>query len=887
MPLIEVFSQLEENYPIRFFYDPAWVDSISVSLEAEGLNLEEFLDKLIDGTDLEYHLEKSGRIIFTKGHKIVKLPENFFKEEIPEEPKRITYSIFDKKEDPELLRSVPDVESREFTIGDQPNASGEATISGYIRMSSTGEPLIGASVFITSPFVGATTNAFGYYMLTLPQGNYRLHFKSVGMVETTRKINLRGDGQFDLKMDEDIIPLDEIVVQGELNIINSIQTGRITLDQVTIKTMPTILGEIDIMKISLTLPGVQTVGEGASGFNVRGGATDQNLILLDDVVVYNPSHLFGFFSAFNPDAIKGAGLYKSSIQADYGGRISSVLDIAIREGSKKKLNVSGGISPVSAKVTIDGPLKKDTTSFLLGIRSTYSDWLLEELNDDPELKNSSAFFGDVIGKIHHQANNNNSFTLSGYHSQDRFVLNDDTVYRYSNTNVMCKWRKTINHRLFSTVSLGFTEYNYKISNETSPANAFELNYGIQNSTFKGSFDWLPNANHGIKFGLNTTLYRLNPGSIKPIGGESIVDPRILNEEKGLETALYLGDEYKYNDRLSIYAGLRFSHFGLLGPGRQFKYLPGFSRETQFITDTVSFGKGSLIKAYSGPEYRFSSRYKLRNQSSIKFSYDRTQQFIHQLTNTTAVSPTDTWRLSNAFVKPQIGDQYSVGWYRTFPAYGINISVEGYYKKVRNLLEYKSGADLLVNEVLETDVINARGKSYGMEVFFRKKSGKLNGWISYTYSRALVKALGPFKVEQINQGEFFPANFDKPHNLAVVTNYKFNRRINMSTNIVYTSGRPVTFPIATYQFRGNTYSHFPERNQLRIPDYFRLDYSVNIEGNHKIKKPFHGSWSFSIYNLTGRNNAYSIFARTEDGKVQVFQLSVFAEPIPTLTYNFRF
>ncbi|MDN5200296.1 carboxypeptidase-like regulatory domain-containing protein [Fulvivirgaceae bacterium BMA10] len=887
-PFEDVVLDLENRYPISFFYDDAWINGVEISLKVEQSDLDMFLKTLLEKTNIQYYITEDHRIILVKGHELVtKIPKDYFDRIRQNNSVANRLEIFEDNtgEESEIISDTGNIQ---FEIGDKngDNDGRTATISGYIRNSKSGEPLIGVSVFKNDPFVGVVTDAFGYYVLTIPKGRHRLFFKSVGMLETNKLITLYGDGRFDIEMEEDIVSLKEVVIQGEKDIVDNLHTGRVKIDYEALKSMPPMLGDADIMKITLTLPGIQSVGEGSSGFNVRGGAADQNLILINDAVIYNPNHLFGFFSAFNPDVIKRADLFKSGIQAHFGGRISSVFDVAVRDGNKKKFSVSGGISPVTGKITLEGPIKKDTTSFLLGLRSTYSDWILGQLKD-PALSNSAGFFADAITKVVHQIDDRNSLTFSAYHSRDRFRLDSDTLYRYFNTNASVRWRHTINSRLFSSVLASYSNYTYDLNSRNSSSNAFELDYSINNTTVKSSIDWIPDARHNIKIGIDGTFYNLSPGSIKPLNEQSVIKQEILDKEKGLEGAIHLGDEFEYSDKLSLYAGIRFSHFSLIGPGNVFTYQSGISREVDFITDTIAFDNGSVIKSYSGPEYRFSLRYKLANDLSLKFSYDRTRQYIHQLTNSIAISPTDTWRLSNTHLKPQIGDQYSAGLYKNFLNKGIEISLEGYYKTTKNVLEYKDGADLLINEVLETDVIGATGRSYGVEVLVRKKVGKLNGWISYTYSRSEVKANGLFEGEKINNGKYFPSNFDKPHNLSFISNYKFNRRVSLSLNFTYSSGRPVTFPISTYKFRNNVFASFSDRNQLRIPDYYRLDVGINLEGNHKVNKPAHGSWSFSVYNLTGRNNVYSIFSSSEGRSISVNQLSIFSVPIPTITYNFKF
>ncbi len=880
-PWEQVVNDLEARYPIKFFFPEAWVSGFEVDITSEKQPLENFLREVFQNTNL-YFFISGDQVIITKDYQLVsKWPKS----------SDVTTNNFQ-----EIIEDIGEVESVQkstrqkavisYTIGDpqQRFTKGNASIFGYVKDINSGEPLVGVSIFIEEPLIGTTTDVFGYYLISLPKGNTQMHFKSIGMQEIIPQVTIHGDGQLDMEMEERVMSLTEIVISDEKDNVESIQTGVTRLNIKDIKNIPTALGEIDVMKIALTIPGVQSVGEGASGFNVRGGNTDQNLVLLDNTVVYNPSHLFGFFSVFNPDVIKSANLYKSGIQAQYGGRISSVFDIGIRDGNKKKLTLTGGISPITGRLTLEGPIKKDTSSFLIGIRSTYSDYILNLL-DDPVFNNSSASFSDVIGKVTHQFNSKNTVNASFYHSRDRFRLNSDTLYAYSNTGANLQWRHTFSNKFFGHFSSSYTNYTYNIQSDRTPELAFDLNYQINQASLNADFDVFLNA-HSLKFGLSATAYQLDPGTISP-ATDSNIKAVNLEQEKGIEGAVYIGDEFELSPKLSLYGGLRFSGFGRLGPQQVYSYQPGFSKEVIFITDTVNYQDGELVKAYGGLEYRFSFRYILKPNLSVKFSIDKTRQYIHLLTNTTAIAPTDVWRLSDQHIKPQIGLQYSAGLYRTFYQHGLELSVEGYYKTVDNLLEYKSGADLLVNEVLETDIINAKGRSYGVEFLLRKKSGKFNGWLSYTYSRSEVQATSSFPEERINSGEYYPSNFDQPHNLSLISNYKFNRRVNMSLNYTYHTGRPTTLPFTQYNFNGQVIPFFTDRNQFRIPDYMRVDVAINLEGNHKVGKLAHGSWTFSVYNVLGRNNAFSVFTDSSNGNIQVYQLSIFAQPIPTITYNFKF
>lgn len=900
-PFVEVVNYLEKKYPIRFYYDQQWIDSLSVSFDHKSAELKQVLSSMLKDTDLHVFVDRYNNVILTYDYQVINnIPDRFFSdnktidvtlEEVENTASDkmvtgiLTKDFKQSSDDGEVIKPI-----RFGNVNNQ-SSGGTVTIDGYLRNEINGEPLIGASVFIKELTIGVITDPFGYYSFTLPKGNHTIRFQYIGMKDASRQVQAYADGRLDLNMKADLVSLKEVVVKAERDKVDDIQTGLTRLTPKQLKIVPTVLGEADIMKITLTLPGVQTVGEGATGFNVRGGEVDQNLITLDDATIYNPNHLFGFFSAFNSDVIGSADLYKSGFQAEYGGRVSSVFDVNIRDGNRNKFSAKGGISPVTTKVSVEGPIKKEQSSFIFGLRSTYSDWILSLIND-PSIRNSSGSFFDVVSKVSHKVNEKNDITLSGYHSKDKFRLSSDTSYNYVNTSATLKWRHSFNKKLYGVTSLSYSDYEFKVANEVNPLESFELGYRLSDGQLKYDMSYFPNAKHRVKFGLSSKLYKLNPGFSRPLGNESIFSPEQLQKETALESAIHIGTESEITSKLSVYGGVRATLYNFLGAADVITYGEGVPKAEAFIVDTVSYDKGEIVQTYGGPEFRFSMRYKINPTFSFKASYDNTRQYIHILTNSIAVSPTDTWKLSDTHIKPKIGNQYSAGFYKSFSSSDITLSVEGYYKEVKNFIQYKSGAELLLNEALETDVINGFSKSYGIEFMLKRTSGRLNGWLSYTYSRAFAQANGPFKSEKINNGEFYPANFDKPHSLALVSNYKINRRVNFSVNYTFSTGRPTSFPFTIYNFGGRAYPFFSERNQFRIPDYHRVDIGANFEGNHKQHKRIHGTWSFSIYNLLSRDNVYSVFFRNGvnnsnnfDNGVQAFQLSVFSNMIPTLTYNF--
>ena len=880
-PFSEFVKSVEEKTPYIFYYNPKWTDSLTVTLSVADADLKEVLTEVLKPTDLNFAIALDNNVFITKVKTLLtSLPKGV----IPKNNFEATEDDFDAASFDKKVKKAAGEETKIYVLGTKSGGlTGSATVTGYVRVAATGEPLPGVSVFLPDPLIGVSTDALGQYSLTLPKGKRVITIQSVGLKTTTRTLMLYGDGKLDVELEDEITALNDVVVSSEQEAaVTGLQMGKEKLDIRSMKQMPLALGETDVMKVVLTLPGVQTVGEGTNGLNVRGGASNQNLILFNGATVYNPSHLFGFFSTFNPDVLKNLELYKSGFEANLGGRLSSVLEVTSREGNLKKFTATGGISPITGRLTLEGPIIKGRTSFLLSGRSTYSDWILKKLKN-AEFNNSTASFYDVNLNIGHKIDDNNHVTLSAYTSQDEFKLNTDTLYGYSDRNAALKWAHRFNQKLFGELTTTVSEYQFSMASEGNAINAFGLDYSVRQYQAKADFNYILNQRHTLHGGVSSILYDLKPGSYLPRGEKSLVIPDVLEGEKGLESAVYVGDNIEVNPKLSLYVGIRYSHFSYLGPKQVFQYKDGASVEVNNIVDTIQYSTG-MIKTYQGPEPRVNARYMLSKNSSLKFSYGRTRQYIQMLSNNTAIAPTDIWKLSDQYIKPQIGDQFSIGWFKNWGVF--ELSAETYYKFISQATDYQNGAVLIRNHHLETDVLNAKGKSYGAEFMIQKSAGRLNGWISYTYSRSFLKSQSQFEIEMVNKGKYYPSNFDKPHAVNVISNYKFNRRVNISLNLTYSTGRPITLPLAKFELDGVSRLIYSDRNAYRVPDYFRTDLSINIEGNHKIKKLAHSSWTVAVYNLTGRRNAYSVFFVSQNNKINGYKLSVFGQAIPTLTYNFR-
>lgn len=882
---------IEGQTAYHFFYNPADVDSLVVDLRIDKQPLRAVLRQLFEGSKFSFSIDNQQRVYVTVNRPIrTELPIGFFlrgSSDSETDSTSAAYLTESQKKRVEPETKVYEIGKRTNRDAGSPIRPGRSTINGYVRNVASGEPIVGAAVYIENPRLGTVTDQFGSYAITLPRGRHDLKLRSIGLKDARRRIVIYGDGKFDIEMEDDVIALKEVVIEAEKDAnIAGIQMGQERVDIKSIKQVPTALGEADLLRVIQTLPGVKTVGESSTGLNVRGGATDQNLILYNDAPIYNSSHLFGFFSAFNPDMIKSAELYKSAIPARFGGRLSSVLDVQTRDGNKKKFIGSGGIGLLTGRLTLEGPLIKDKTSFIIGVRTTYSDWLLKQLQN-ASFQKSQAQFYDLNLHVTHDFNEKNTIYLTGYMSRDRFRLNSDTSYRYQNQIATLKWKHVFTNKLYSVYTASYSGYKYSVSSEKNPLTAYQLDFAINQSQLKADFNFYPTNQHAVDFGISATHYNLSPGNFQPKGNESLIVPDVVANEKGLESAVYIGDRFDINPKLSISGGLRYSLYTYLGPHSVYQYVPGLPKAVNNIADTLTYANNQPIKTYHGPEYRFSLRYSLSSSASVKASFNRTRQYIQMLSNTTVISPTDIWKLSDPNIAPQIGDQYAVGLYKNNRTNTVEMSVEAYYKTMQNMLDYRSGATLILNHHIETDVVSAQGKAYGVEFLVKKMTGKLNGWLSYTYSRTLLRTNGQIGSDVINKGEYYPSSYDKPHDVTMIGNYKINRRFSLSLNFTYSTGRPITLPVAKYAVDNSLRLLYSERNQYRIPDYYRADFAMNIEGNHKVRKLAHSSWTLAVYNLTGRHNAYSVYFKSENGVINGYQLSIFGQPIPSITYNFRF
>lgn len=757
------------------------------------------------------------------------------------------------------------------------------TISGYLKDSETGEDLIGASVYVSEVKGGTTTNVYGYYSISLPAGSYTLTYSFVGYYTQTVPVELNGNKVLNINLVNEQINLQEVVVSGEREDRNveDVQMSVNKVNMVEVKKMPQLMGEVDIIRSIQLLPGVTSVGEGATGFNVRGGNVDQNLILLDEAPVYNSSHVMGFFSIFNADAIKDLQLYKGGIPANYGGRLSSVMDVRQKEGNMKRFSGSGGIGIISSRLNIEGPIQKDKSSFMLAGRRSYFD-VFTRMSNNEDLKDNIFYFYDLNAKINYIVDPKNRIYLSGYFGNDVLAFGELFGFRWGNGTGTFRWNHLFNEKLFSNLTAVYSNYDYTLG-IPSGAQAFDWKSNIISRNLKADFQYFPSTSHTLSFGADGIYYTFKPGEFIP-GNDQVFLNFKLEDDHAIESAAYISNEHKVNHRLTLQYGLRYNNFMMLGSKTEYIYDPSVPRSRSTIIDTVQYEKGEIIKHFHGPEPRFSAKYTLTPTSSLKGSYNRMRQNIHLVSNTSSASPFDIWTPSGTYVNPAKVDQVSLGYFKNIRSNSIELSAEVYYKKFYDLVDYVDGARLLANITLETELLNGEGRAYGLELLARKVTGNLTGWIAYTLSKTERLVPG------VNENQYFPANIDKPHDLTVVASYDINTRWNLSANFSYMTGRPITYPGSRWEWEDYTIPNYYNRNSARVPDYHRLDLSANYERPHVGDRRWQSSWSFGIYNVYARRNAFSIYFRQNEdnpAKTEAVRFSVFGTLIPSVTYNFKF
>jgi len=773
------------------------------------------------------------------------------------------------------------------------------TLSGTISEVSSNETLIGVTVAIPELKTGVTTNEYGFYSITLPEGTYTVLISYLGFEDITQQITLTENRRKDFLLSEEAEQLEEVVVTENVEKmdIRKPQMSVNTLSVGTIKKIPVILGEADVIKSILLLPGVTNAGEGASGFNVRGGAADQNLILLDEAIIFNSSHLFGFFSVFNPDAIKDVKLYKGGIPARYGGRVSSVLDIFQKEGNSKEFKMNGGIGAVASRLMLEGPIKKDKAAFLIGGRASYAHLFLPLFDVD-----NTAYFYDLNTKFNYRLNEKNNIFLSGYFGRDVFGINDSFVNTYGNAVGNFRWNHLFSDKLFSNLSLIYSDYYYGLKLDFV---GFNWNSGIRNFNLKYDLKHYATDKLQINYGINNVYYQFNPGKIEPSNSESGIIEEQLIEKYANEFAAYVDFEHRLSENLSVGYGLRFSHFMRLGQDELNVYANNnpvtydpfllIYQEADPI-DVINPGRGTTLSHFSNFEPRASLSYTLNQSSSIKASYTRLAQYLHLLSNTSSPTPLDVWTPSGPFTKPQLLDQYAFGYFKNINDGDFSLETEVFYKDVQNRIDYIDGANLIANNAIEQVILNGEARAYGLEFLLRKNEGKLQGWLAYTLSkseqrtpgRAPVIDNGRSNVETgINFGNWYNTPYDKTHDISLFLSYDLTDKWSFSGNFTYQTGQPTNYPVGQFEFQDLTVPYYGLRNSQRLPAYNRLDLSATLKPKKNKNRKLKGEWVFSLYNVYNRRNAASINFRQNDdtGVNEAVRTSIFGI-VPAVTYNFN-
>lgn len=861
-------DDLENKEQIRTFYQDQWIDTVLITISFTNRPLVQVLNKIFEKSRLKY--------VIYQGDAIVVYPRNA-------EQRYLT-----SKSDQDVL-----------VIGDPMNEGRykKAMLKGRITSGATGESQAGAKVFLPKTGKGVSSNSKGEYEIELPTGEHELQISFMGFEQNNQRIKLIESGRADFELFEETINLGEVTVMGDETQASRTQMSMLKVNSKILRELPVLMGEADVIKSMTTMPGVQTVGELSSGFNVRGGNSDQNLVLLDGAPVFNTSHLFGFFSMINPDGVRDVTLYKGGIPASYGERISSVMDVGLKDGNKDKLTIYGGLGIINSRITLEGPfVKGKKSSFIIGGRSTYSDWLLRKIKST-EFVNSVANFYDLNAKVSLAIGKKNRLELMGYNSSDAFNLNAGSLYWYGNTLASFNWKFNITDKFVSELKSAYSQYDFNVEekNEQNSLENYILKTGLDYQSIQYQFSYIPSEKHRINMGAKYIGYHFRPGEIIPGQEETMIIAKKVANEQAVETGVFVDDEFDLSTKITLNFGLRFSQYANYGPSTVYLYDSNHTKDLIYKTDSLVYGPNEKVKSYQGWEPRLSLKYNLENGGSVRMSYQKINQYVNQISNTAVVSPADFWKSSDYYIKPLQSEQLAIGFFKDYGKGDYETSTEIYYKNLKNLPEYKNGAVLLMNQHLETAMILSNGYSYGLEFMVKKSSGRLNGWLSYAYSRTMREADNLYREETINQGKYYPSVYDKPHDLSVIANYQISRRWRLSSNFELMSGRPATLPELKYVVGEAPLVFYSERNKYRMPSYHRLDVSITFDENLSKKRMWKGSWTLSVYNLYGRHNPYSVYYKknsdenVKDGQsiYQLYKLSIIGVPVPSITYNFKF
>lgn len=879
----ELVSLIELQTSCKVFYDTAQTKDIIVNMLLSNMPVEKVIRKAVENSDLTYTIIKESIYIYM-GTPIltdftlkmdttdaVKLP-------IQDKSEINTQNKFSKKLQAEVVEKI--------VIGSKiDNANKMVTVTGRLQKKETGEPLDGVTVYFETTGKGAITDHRGAVTFNLLPGKYRIILNHIGVEEKKVDLDVRNSGIFFVELDKKLISIKEVTVVTSLNRqLNSLNTGFENMAYGDLKEVPPMLGERDILKAVQMLPGVLNAGEGTTGLYIRGGTADQNHVYFNHIPIYNTSHLFGFFSSFNGEIINDVNMYKSHIPANYGGRISSILELNSKIGNRKNFKMRGGISPISTNVVAELPIKKERGSLIASYRTSYTDYLLSRV-ESPIYKKSSGGFYDFVLSGNYSLAETSTLNATFYASSDQFNLGEVSEYVYSNRGYSIVWEKLISAKVKSEVLVTQSKYNYEFISKENKSFGFKNNYAINHSEVKTQLMLNTSEKHSLNMGLGAVYYKIDRGDILPIEN-SVLSPLKLQNEQALEGAIFFSDQYRVSEKLKLYLGLRYVLYAHLGPQSVNMYATGMPQSVESVEKVVEFAQNEPTKYYNSPEIRFSLNYRMNINNALKFSFDQNRQYLYMVTNTNAISPQDQWKLSDYNLKPASGNQISIGYYRTVNYPSLSVSLEIYGKNMKNVLQYKDGAELISQPNIETEVLQGEQKSYGAELLIKKDKGNLSGWIAYAYSRSFMQVDDTYGWNRINNGKRYPTDYDKPHSLNIFTSIRANRRISLSSTIVYSTGRPITYPKAYYYVNSIPVFDYSDRNSGRIPDYFRLDAALNFEGNLRRNKFIHSWWSIGVYNLTGRKNAYSVFFRSDEKGFSGNKLSIIGVPVLSVTWNFK-
>ncbi len=760
------------------------------------------------------------------------------------------------------------------------------TLNGYIRDASNGEELIGVTAYVSELKGGSASNHYGFYSITLAKGTYTVIYSYVGYRNITKIIELDSNMSLNIEMEPDVTELTDVVITAEKEDVNieDVKMSSQSIDVNQVKLLPALFGEADIIKNVQMQPGVISAGEGTSGYFVRGGTSDQNLILIDEAPIYDPSHLFGLFSVFNADVIKDSELIKGGIPAQYGGRLSSILDVRTKDGNNKKLEGSAGIGLLSSRVLLEGPIKKDESSFIFSARRSYIDVLTAGATDG-----NKVYFYDLNGKINWRKNNNNRFFVAGYFGRDVQKFGDDGSFGWGNGTATFRWNHLFNDRLFSNTSLIYSNFDYNLE-ITDPTQGLNWSAGIRQAMFKEDFTYYLNPANEISFGYHGSYRKFKPGKIAPNSDNSIFETTILENYQALDHALYIGNEMRVSDKLMLQYGLRYSIFQNVGASTIYEYADAQDNINKTRVDSTEYGNFETIKVFHNLQPRFSARYKLDETTSLKASYNRMVQNVHLLSNSVVSLPFNTWWPSSPYIGPQLSDQVAVGYFKNMNDNAYEFSSEVYYKKLDNLAVFADNANVFFNMDLPVEIRNGKSDSYGLELYLKKNKGNLKGFVSYTLSKTEVDIKG------VNDNKQFPASHDRRHNLSIVGTYVVNDKWTLGSNFVYNTGRAFTLPVGKYEMDGYNLDYYTGRNQYRLPDYHRLDFSATLTSRKNKGRKWKSSWTFAVYNAYNRKNPFTIYTRTKqdkdgniigDGTEKEARLIYLFPVLPSITYNIKF